>query len=511
MYKNKATKNIITSLVFKTILLIIGLISRRYMVNLLGQEITGIYSLFVSVLGFLAVAELGIGSAIVFSMYKPISEKDINKTSALYYLYKKIYMYIFIIIITLGLIVTPFLPVLAKDNTIGNALYITYIVFLVSTSITYLYAYKTSFINAHMDNYITNSIRSVFQILELGIQILIIIYTRSFFWFLVIHFISNVSQGLFTHIIFNRRYKDKVNNNKAVPEELRTQVVKQTKAMFFHKIGGLLVNTTDSIIISAFISVSILGIYSNYVLIVTTMIGVFGLIFTSSVTVLGHAFSNYSKEVLNQQYQKFYLLNFLLGTVLFLGFYAISNELITILFNENVLLPNNIVIILTINYFIQFMRYTTLSFRDASGTFYNDRYKPLFEGITNLILSLVFVQFWGINGVLVATIITNLSITHTVEPYVLYKYGFERNPKKYYLFNYFGILLFVLLIFAFTYIPLPFIDNIYLSLLAKGFTSVGLWISVVVVLYLSSKTFRKNMKLLIKEATKFLTKKRKQH
>lgn len=499
MYKTKAYRNILTSVLYKVLILIVGLITRRYMVNILGDEITGIYSLFISILGFLAVAELGIGSAIVFSMYKPISDGDIDKVSALYHLYKKIYLIIFLVINLVGLIITPFLPVLASGFTIGKEIYFTYILFLVSTSISYLYAYKSSFINAHMDNHITNSIRSIFQIVELVVQVFIIIWLESFIIFLAVHLISNISQWIATNYIFSKRYKHLTNNNKELSPLLTKEVKDKTKAMFYHKVGGLLVNTMDSLIISAFIGVNVLGKYSNYVLIITSMIGILSLVFTSIVTVLGHAFAKFTKNILNTQFKKIYLVNFLMGMIFFLGFFSVSEELIKILFNDKVVLESELVIIMTLNYFIQFMRLTVLSFKDASGTFYQDRYKPIVEGVTNLFLSLLFVYFWGLPGVLIATIITNLMIAHTIEPFVLYKYGFEMNPKKYYIHHYLGMLLFSVLIVLFKLIPFPNYNNLYLLLIIKGLTSILVSAVVMLILYITIVDFRTNANSLYKE------------
>lgn len=506
VYKNKATKNIIISIMFRVIILIVGLVSRRYMVNYLGNEITGIYSLFVSILGFLAVAELGIGTAITFSMYKPIVDEDKDKVSALYYLYRKIYLIIFLIITIVGILLTPIIPMLAKEATIGNEIYITYIIFLISTSITYLYAYRTSFINAHMDNYITNSIRSIFQIIEYIVQIFIILVTGSFFWFLIILLISNIMQWLTTNCVFNKRYKEKINDNKSIDDKMKADITQKIKAMFLHKIGGLLVNTTDSLIIGAFIGVVLLGIYSNYVLILTSMMGILSLVFVSIVSVLGHTYAKVSKKSYNNAFNKMYLLNYIIAMIFFLGFFSISDELITLIFNNNVILDKDITLILTFNYFLWFSKQAATSFRDASGIFYHDRYKPLFEAIVNLILSLLLVRIWGLFGIIVATIITNLTITHLIEPFVLYKYAFESSPKKYYLFNYIGITFFVLLLLVFYNIPFPKYTSIYISLLVKGMSSVVLSTLSLFIFYLVSKTFRITTKTLFNDIKQYLKK-----
>lgn len=129
------------------------------------------------------------------------------------------------------------------------------------------------------------------------------------------------------------------------------------------------------------------------------------------------------------QFKQIYVLNFVIAFIFFFGFFVVIDPLIIILFEEASVLPRDIVLIITINYFVQFMRQATLTFKDASGLFYQDRFKPLVEGIVNLILSLILVYILGIQGVLIATIFTNLFITHTVEPFVLYRYGFESKVK----------------------------------------------------------------------------------
>lgn len=508
MYRTKAKRNIILSITFKVIILIVGIISRRFIVNYLGNEITGLYSLFVSILGFLSVAELGVGSAIVFSMYKPIVDNDNDQVSSLYYLYKKIYKYIYIVIMIAGLIVTPFLPYLTKGTTVStNTIYLTYAIFLISTGTTYTYAHKSSFINAHMDNYITNSIRSIFQIFENIIQIVIIILTKSFIWFLVILLISNLLQWITTNIIFKNRYMTKLNDNKYLSNDLKQEVKAKTKAMFSHKIGSLLVNTTESIVISAFVGVSILGVYSNYVLITSSVIGILSLIFSSTVTVIGQAYAKYSKTEFQKQFERVFSVNYIMAFIVFLGFYFISEELIIILFNENVLLSENLVLVITINYFIKFLRQSVLSFRDATGTFYYDRHKPWIEGIINLGLSLLFVYFFGLIGVLMATIITNLTLTHTVEPYVLYKYAFETSPKQQYKRDYGGIILFIAVLILSKLLTIPEISNIYLRVTIKGILSVFLSGITLLFLYLTNSHFRNNVKWLFLEVKTLFKKK----
>jgi len=513
MNKNKAFLNIITSTIFKLLLLIISILLRRYLLKYLGKEAVGLFSLYTSILGFLAIAELGVGAAITFSMYKPLVEKKYDEISGLYFLYKKIYNIIFLIFLIVGLTLTYFIPMIAKENSGTFNMHITYILFLLSTITTYLYAHKTSFINANLDNYITVTIRSIGVIIESIIQILVLIFIAKkdirlgFTLFMLVILISNIFQGLFTNLIFNKKYRNKINNNKELNNEIKKEVTNKTKAMFSHKIGGLLVNTTDSLIISSFISVTVLGVYTNYITLSTGLVGILSLVFTSITSVIGHSYAKNTKEVFYRQFNYIYIINYILGFIFFLGFYAVIDDTILILFSKDnsLIMDGKIVLVITLNYFIQFMRRAVSTFKDSSGLFYNDRYKPLFEGVTNLVLSLILVRVWGVVGVLVATIITNIFITHIVEPYVLYKHGFNKNPKGYYLYNYIGIGLFVIAIIIFNMIPLKDFNNIYINFLVRGFLSVGISLLLLTTIYIFNRRFRESFNYLVKTSFNFIS------
>lgn len=490
MDRKKAFLNIITALVFKIVLLILILLSRQYLVTYLGDEANGLYSLFVSIIGLLSVAELGVGTAITFSLYKPIVENDSKKISALYFLYKRVYLIIAGIISLIGILLLPFIPLIAKGNTGIYNIHLGYLLFLFSTLLTYFYAYKTSFINAHKNNYITTIIRSVGQIIEAVVQIVTLIYYKSFELFFLSMVLSNIMQWFITNIVFNRKYRKSIINYKKLDDDLKIEVVNKTKAMFYHKIGGLLVNTLNGIIISAFIGVIILGKYSNYVTILTGVSGILTLGFVAITSILGHSYAKNSKEVFHNQFIKIYIINFIIGVIFYLGFLAIADDLISLVFSSNLIIEREIVVVLTINYFIQFMRQTTLVFKDASGTFYHDRHKPLLEGLVNIILSLILVNIIGITGILIATIVTNLFICHTIEPFVLFKYGFDKKPHKYFIINYVLITLFIFTVYVYENISIPSFTNQYAKILTHGIISLGVSSVLIFLVYIFIKPFR---------------------
>ena len=164
--------------------------------------------------------------------------------------------------------------------------------------------------------------------------------------------------------------------------------------MFMHKIGTVLVNTIDSVIISAFIGVVILGKYSNYVLIANVIVSTISLFFTPLTSIVGHLCAKGNIKETKKWFDHFYSLNYILGVVFFLGYYAVIDEVVSMCFGSGLEVSRTISFIITLNQFTKFMRQTALLFRNASGTFYYDRWKPIGEGVANLILSLLFVNIF---------------------------------------------------------------------------------------------------------------------
>lgn len=493
MEKKRALKNVFISILFKILVIISGILATRYLIQYLGNDANGLNSLFTSIVGVLAVAELGVGTAITYCMYKPISEKDENTVVGLYCLFKKLYLGIAGIIFVVGLCVLPALPYLAKDYQLDFNIYLCFFLMLVSTVLTYLFSSKISLINAYKNNYITTTINSVGLIIQSAIQIVVILCFKSLYLFFAARILATLIQWGLTVIITRKMHKDIITKKAILNAEVKKELTKNIKALFMHKIGTLLVNTADSIIISAFISVAILGKYTNYVTIVTAMISVITLFITPLTSMIGHIFVQ-DLDRTKKYFNFFHAIIFIIGCVFFLGYYAICDELIQILFGHDLELERSIVIVITINYFIQYLRQTVVTFKDATGVFYSDRFRPLVEGIINIILSIALVNVIGVVGVIVSTIVTNLFICHTVEPWVLYKDAFKETPKRYYITNYLYILLFVGLLFAFHFTVRGIhMDNVWLSLLVRGSISVGFSFVPAGIVVLTNRDFREHI------------------
>ena len=495
MDHKKSIINVSTSILSRILLLLLAVFVRRLLIQHIGNDVNGLISLYTSIIGMLAVAELGIGSAITYSMYKPIVDRDVRQVSALYQLYKRIYRLIGVVILIGGLIVLPFLPYLINDyEELNFNVYIPFLLTLVSVVLTYLYGAKTALIQAHKNNYITTGIVTVASLIRYALQIITIIIWKSYTIYLICQIVETIVIWLLTEIVVCRQYGEIIAGpKKNIGTGTIFEIKKNIKAMFMHKVGAVLVNTIDSLIISAFIGVVLLGKYSNYTLIVGVIASIITLFFTPLTSVIGHLCAAGNVKEIKKWFDWFYSLNFVLGVIFFLGYYAIIDYVVILFFGPGLEVARVISLIITLNQFTMFMRKTALLFRDASGTFYYDRWKPIGEGIANLILSLVFVQVFPedlrIVGVIVATIITTLLICHVVDPYVVFKHAFRMPVKEYYIRNYSYIGLFTLALILMTYLT-RLDSSPVIGILQNGFISLGVSFITLGIVAILDKTFR---------------------
>ena len=497
----KSKLNVSVSVLFRLLMLAGSILVRRFLIRYIGNGVNGLDSLYVSLIGFLSVAELGVGTAITFCMYKPIVDGDGNKVAALYQLFAKTYRVIAAVMFAAGLLLIPFLPHLAKDYAeLDVNLGVTFLLMLVSVVISYAFSAKTSLINAYKNNYVTTTISSVGMLVQYGLQIAAILVTRSFSVYLICRTAAMLLQWAATERYARRHHPDILHHaRETVDADTRQEILGKVKALFMHRVGGILVNSADSMIISAMIGVVVLGKYSNYATVAVSMSSVIALAFTPLTSVIGHAYVA-EKEKAELYFRRFYFLNFALGVVFFFGYYAVIDDLVRILFGDHLELSRSVSFIITVNYFIQFMRQATLLFRDATGTFYHDRWKPLFEGGLNVLLSILFLkQFtavggeeFGVVGVIAATIVTNLTICHVIEPLVLYKHAFGAPVRRHMIRNYFYMAVFIGALLLLSRC-MQTNANTWLELLINGGISVGFSAGTVALIVLADPDARRSL------------------
>lgn len=484
--KKRSFLNIGISIFTKIVLLILAFVVRRILIQQLGNEYNGINSLFLSILGILSIAELGIGTAITFCMYKPIVDGDNEKVAALFLLMKRVYLIISGVILLLGISISFFLPYLAKEYTIETRdLYIYFYLFLLSSVLSYFSGAKSALICAYKNNFIATLIYSFSMIIQYILQILSIVIFKSFYFYLISKSIFDIVQYILLTIYCRKKYYYLINIKSNLDDESKKSVKKNIGALFLHQITANIFSSVDSLVISSMFGLIILGKYSNYFLIMNSMNEVLKLFFTSMTSIIGQYMIKKSKEEVHSLYSLFNNMNIVLGFVFYLGFFAVSDNLITMIFGDNLLLDRNLLIIVTITYFTQFLRQACANFKDAAGLFYKDRFIVLVAAVLNVVMSILFALLFGIYGVIIATFILILSIYLPVDSYLFHKYQLEQKCLRDILYKLIVIVVFVGAVILMNYISHSS-DNSFVDFLINGFISLGISFALVTIIQLFS-------------------------
>ena len=426
-------KNIEYAVVGQVLGLLAKFVSRLVFVRVLSAEYLGIDGLFTNILSVLSLAELGIGTAIVYSLYKPIAEGDIEKIKSLMDLFKRTYQTIGIIITVLGLMITPFLHYLIKEMPDVAYIRFIFVIFVLNSSISYFYSYKRFLIIANQKKYIATIYRyGVFVAMNVA-QILMLLVTGNYTLFLLVEMVA-----IFIENVLISRKADQLypylKEKKVVPLDKVEMITikKNVKALIFHRVGGVVVLGTDNLVISIFIGIVAVGTYSNYLLVIGALTMIYGLVFESLTASIGNLGITQSKE---KNIAVFELINFLAFWIY--GFSAIAlwnliNPFIELWLGRQFLFEMGIVTVLVINFYLLGVRTSVKVFKDAHGLYWFDRYKPLAESFINIVASVVLAQVLGLVGVFLGTLISTITTSFWVDPYVLYRHGFKSSVKPYF-------------------------------------------------------------------------------
>lgn len=487
----KSIRNLITAFIGQGFGLIISFIARIIFIKFLGSEYLGLNGLFTNILTVLSLAELGVGEAITFSLYKPLADKDEYRCKMLMQLYKKIYTIIGIVILVLGVSITPLLPFLINDLPDMSNINLIYILFVINTSLSYFFSYKRNLIIADQNRYITTIYRYGFYFILNIIQIIYLIIRKDYIGFLILQVLNTLIENIFVSKKADKMYpylKDK----ESVPldKDVKKSIIKNTKAMMMHKIGGVVVNSTDNILLSSFVNLVAVGLYSNYYLITNALNTIFGQVFSSLTASVGNLCASTNQEKQYQVFKNINFINFWIYCFSSVCLICLFNPFIEIWVGKEYLFSLDIVFILVINYYITGMRKSVLTFREAAGLFYKDRWKAVVEALVNLVVSILLALKLGTLGVFLGTFISSITVCVWVEPYVLYKYGFKKKLRLYF-HEYFKYLTTTIFIALITYGLCSIISgNIYLTFMIKCSISLIIPNLLIILLFHNNNEFK---------------------
>lgn len=446
MKTKKSIKNVFSSVLVNVVSIFVGLIAQALFLKILGVKYLGINGLFSNIISILGIVELGIGNAIIYNLYKPLVNKDYSTINSLMKFYKNAYHIIALIVFILSILIMPFLPFFINDVNIHINIYAVYIFFILDIVCSYLLSYKRSILYADQSNYVINIIHMCYYILLNFFQLLLLYLTKNYYLYLIIKVIMRVLENIVITIYVNKKYTF-LNEKKAVPlnDNIKVDIKKKVKALFFHKIGGFIVSGTDNIIISKYIGLVFVGLYSNYYIIIDALNKLFGQAITAITPSVGHMLVSDDKKKQFSVFKKIRFANFCIATFSATSLLVLMQPFIRLWVGKEFLLSNATLFVLTFNYFQKMMRNSYMSFKEAVGIFYEDRFVPLIESSLNIIFSIILAKLIGMPGVFLGTIISGLTLWLYSYPRFIYKGLFNRSYFNYFLETFGYILLFVLI------------------------------------------------------------------
>ena len=348
--------------------------------------------------------------------------------------YKKAYLAIAGVVAGIGIILIPFLKFFIKDpGDYGmQELTIYYLIFLFNTVSTYFVAYKYSLVNAQQKNYIQTNVLTLTKLATTISQIIVLLVTANFLFYLLAAATVELIQKIYVNQYLNRLYPYLRDKNVKPLEKEETQAVKEkTKALVCHKVGDVARLQTDSLIISSFIQVSLVGMVDNYTMVINSISGFVNIIFNSVISSFGNLIATESQE---KQYEMFSIYRFAANWVYGLsavGFYVLLTPLVYLWLGEKWLLGNGIIALILIDFYFKGDRIVLSNFKTAAGVFEEDKYLALIQGVVNLVISIGLVQAIGLSGIYIGTIISGL-IANVTKPFIIYRVCFGRGAGEYF-------------------------------------------------------------------------------
>lgn len=489
-------KNFIWSNASTLVSTVLNFVLRTILIKTLGSTYVGVNSLFTNVLGMLSLADLGIGTAISFSLYKPLAENDISKIQALINFYRKAYRIVAMVVFAIGIVLIPFLPKIAKGSEGVEHLTIIYCIYIFNTVTSYLITYKSTIISADQKAYLITNINMVVNIIIIVFQIIVLLVWKNYIAYLITASIIGLIRNIYINLYTGKKYPYlKHRNAQKLSKEDKSTIFEKIKALLCHRIGQVVISQTDSIITSSIINVTMVGYVANYNMLINVIKTITSSFFDAMIPSIGNLIVTSDKEYQIKTYKNIEFLAFWINSFTAICLYFLMTPFIRIWIGDEYVLNYSVIFLLVINYYIYISRLPINAMRNASGVFEPDRMSPIIESIINLIVSVVFAKLIGVEGIFIGTLVSSF-IPAVWCPIVVHKYVFKIPAKSYFVRQALRLCIllaaFGLLSVIFKYI---YFENLFANLILRGIVCVAVSNALVVLCYFKTAEFKNAISL----------------
>lgn len=441
MRTKKAMLNSVVNMSTYVVNMLLSFVITSLFLRKLGNDLYGLNGLYSSILSYLSLMELGIGVAIVFSLYKPFAEDNKEKVKGYLDYYGKFYRTIGAIVLVVGICMIPFLQFFIKGeiNLLDANLY--FFLILINTSMSYMFSHKLCIINVAQEGYIVSSAVTASKLVISLLQIIMFQFYPSFYIYIIIQIVVNLIYYISLNVYINKKYAWLKNVKGKIDNVEKKELLKNIKSLFMHKIGAILVFSTDNLVISGFLNLTVVGIYNSYNLVISGIQGVISSAIAGITPSIGNLLAEDKMDVAYSVHKKLFFLSFWIASFVGISLVNTLKQFVILWVGPKQVLDTFTIILIIINFYITLMRSSTERFQEASGLYYYDRYAPLIEGGINLVASILLVNFIGLAGVVLGTVISNIAIICWVKPKIVYKYLFKKPLREYFKMYFKGLLI----------------------------------------------------------------------
>ena len=432
---HKSFLNARVNLIFYFLTLVFAFFSRKIFLDSLGADFVGLTGTLQNLLGFLNLAEMGIGAAIGYVLYKPLFEQNREKINEIISVMGYMYRCVGLVILGAGLILAIFLPLIFAETRFDLLLiYAVYFSFLISSLIGYFINYRQTLLGADQRNYVVTAYFQTANICKILIQMILAKYTGNYFLWVLIEFTFGILYSIILNYKINQVYpwlRSKVKFGRQLLKKY-PDVIKYTKQLFVHKIGSVVYGQISPFLIYAFASLQTVAYYGNYTLIVSKLDGLINNLLGSTSAGVGSLIAEGNKEKIMRTYWELMSLRFWIASIFILSLHKLLPPFISLWLGHQYIMPDYILILILLSYFLGLVRGTNEQFILGYGLF-SDVWAPFAEALILILVAIIGGKLWGFPGVLLGNIVSSIIIIYIWKPYMLFKKGFKLPIWKYWI------------------------------------------------------------------------------
>ena len=424
--------NVIANTICQIASISLNLIVRRVFISTLGSEILGLNSLYNSIVGLLAVSELGLGTIVAVFLFKPLAEKDYESVNSYMHFLRTMYWIIGSFIFFIGLCIAPFVHFFINGDIENSFALYSFVLYVIAVAITYFFSYKKILLDADLHGYIVSTVQIFYRIiLNLG-YILILLLTNNYYLYLCVFLVCNFGENYITSLLCRKRYPWLLARHcRKLSRIQRRAIFRKMKAMMFHRIGDSLITGADNMIISKFIGTVVVAYYANYNLITSMLFALVGVFGNSMLAAFGNLINSDGSEV-KKVFSRVLLLQHYLYSTTLTGFIVVGSLFVTILFGSESVLGTHIIVLMGVSFYLRGFSTSLESVRGAYGSYEKDQYLRLIFAVMNIVISVVGVIYLGLVGVLIGTVIAYGLEYIVVLPPIVFKDSMKERTEWYY-------------------------------------------------------------------------------